>query len=159
MTREECLERIAELQKQVAEGRARIAVREADLIDAFERQSDASLLYRRIDNALQAPAAGTDITASSMAEGEQYDWSGWEKWLRGHIMNERQVMAYAIGQVVAETSKEMREERARELAERDAKIARLEGKVEALLTLLGQKELKSVGRVIDLPAWRAKDVG
>src|SRR5262249_30727452 len=107
------------------------------------REDDESLLYRVTDN--------------SALEGGQHDWSGWEKWIRGHIMNERQVMARAMGEVVAETCKEMREERARELAERDTKIARLEGKVEVLLTLLGQKELKEVGKVIDLPAWRARD--
>jgi hypothetical protein len=113
-------------------------------------EGDEDLLYRVTDNnALQAPAAG-------MAEGEQHDWSGWEKWLRRHLDNERTVMVEAIGIVAAETRKEMLQERDAAIAPLKAEIAELRGQVSALLTLLGQK---SVSKVIDLPSWRAKDVG
>jgi hypothetical protein len=52
-------------------------------------------------------------------------------------------------------------EREKALAERDARITRLDGKVEALLALLGKSvnlpDLKSAD-VIDVPNWRKRDV-
>lgn len=96
---------------KTAEGRDRVV----------ERKGDESLVYRRMDNALQAPA-GTGV-----AEGEQDPWAAWNRWVRGHILAERSVIAQALGEVVAEVLKDVRDERARELVERDVKIARLEG--------------------------------
>jgi len=122
------------------------------------------LLYRVTDNnALQAPAAAA----------EEQNWDGWNRWIKAHILNERQVMAQAMGEVVAETCKELRQERDAVIAPLKAEIAELRGQVTALLTLLGhQKSVSSNAsgvalratpenepKVIDLPAWRAKDVG
>src|SRR5262245_61365516 len=106
------------------------------------------LLYRvTVNNPLQAPAAAAE---------EQNSERG-NRWIKAHIRNERQVMAQAMGEVVAETCKELRQERDAVIAPLKAEIAELRGQVTALLTLLGGQ--KSASKVIDLPAWRARDAG
>src|SRR5262245_49712840 len=65
-----------------------------------------------------------------------------------------------LGRVIALERRYQRDERAKELAERDARITRLEGKVDALIALLGQgRPSKSIpDGVVELPNWRRKDV-
>src|SRR5262249_53216742 len=55
--------------------------------------------------------------------------------------------------VIVELRKEWREERDEAIAPLKAEIAELKGKVDALLTLLGQRSFKAAD-VIELPDWR-----
>ena len=59
-------------------------------------------------------------------------------------------------QVIVELRKEWREKRDEAIAPLKAEIADLKGKLDVVLTLLGQKEFKSAD-VFDLPDWRQRD--
>jgi hypothetical protein len=67
-----------------------------------------------------------------------------------------EAQADAIAYVIVELRKEWREERDEAIAPLKAVIAELKGKVDALLTLLGQRSFKAAD-VIDLPDWRKHD--
>jgi hypothetical protein len=49
------------------------------------------------------------LVAPAADEGEK-DWSGWENWLRGHQMIERELICEAVGEVVSEVLDDMRVE-------------------------------------------------
>jgi hypothetical protein len=61
-----------------------------------------------------------------------------------------------LAHVIVELRKEWREEGDEAIAPLKAEIADLNGKLDAVLTFLGQKEFKSAD-VIDLPGWRKRD--
>ena len=112
----------------------------------------AGIIYKEYDNSALPPAAAT-------AEGEQ-DWSGWEAWMAGHLAVEREHMldslAEAMGICLAETRKEMRAERAAEIAPLKTEIAELRGQVSALLTMLGAGDKAKDASIIALPNWRKR---
>jgi hypothetical protein len=87
---------------------------------------DPGVLYRDYNG--DAPTAAAEAVSAQ-------DWSGWENWIRGHLNVERRQLAECFAEAMAVYVRE-------KLAERDARITRLEGKVEALLALLGQKPPK-----------------
>jgi len=109
---------------------------------ASVRKSDASgLLYRQHDDALQAHAPDSAPTPSN---GDDNEWKGWNAWMRGHLDNEREVIAQAIGEVAAMLREEWRDEFKDAIAKRDATIARLEGQVEMLVRMLGSGKTADV---------------
>ena len=96
----------------------------------MQRQEDSSgLVYKTTETPMSA-APEPD------AEASDGDW--------------QDTVAEAMGICLAETRKEIRAEFKAALTERDTTIARLEGKIEALLAVFGK------GEVVDLPRgfWR-----
>jgi hypothetical protein len=145
---EERLDRIDELRRQIDEGRARIAEREAAreadpvlmhdyLMSEQEataapergppvRETDpAGIIYRRYENNA-ATAAAVDQAATA-------EWNAWfSAGFTAHTEVERRVTGEAIGEVAHLVKQEL----LRELAKRDREIANLKGEnveVKALL--------------------------
>jgi hypothetical protein len=109
-----------------AEHEAWLARRKAERAQA--RKTDASgLLHRTSPDNEPPPAPEPD------ADG----WQGWEQWMRGHLDNEREVVAQAIGEVAAVLRKEWQDEFKDAIAKRDAEIANLRGQVDMLVRMLG----------------------
>jgi len=133
--------------KQMAEDRQWLAQYRARARSPASESDDDGLVYKDHDNAAQQPAPATEAEA---------DWSGWEKWLRGHLNNERaemlDLLAKAMGEVIAEERAAARRERDTELLKVRAELAELRGRTDALLGLLQSK----TGDVVDLPRgfWR-----
>jgi|SRR5215471_5229990 len=98
---------------------------------------DAGLIYKDYDNGALEHAPHP---------APEQDWSGWERWLRGHLDNERVVIAQAIGEVIAEERESARQERDAELLKLRSEIAELRGKTDALLSMLQMKG----GDIVDL---------
>jgi hypothetical protein len=95
------------------------------------------ILYRDYDGNAQNAAAAADTPPSSEAEGEAYPpFDQLKKGLAEFV-------------VIWCNHK---------LTERDAKITKLEGKIEALLMLLGQRveDRSKSGQIFDLPDWRKR---
>jgi len=125
MDRAERIERIKELQREADEARARIAERVAarendpyaprEMLTADQRlteEPDDLIFTESIDNNELVTAASSDAD----------DW--------------RDTVARAIGKIVAHERLLMR----KELAARDARIAKLEAQVETLIALVGQEK-------------------
>src|SRR5262249_30316003 len=109
MTREQ---RIAELQRQAEEGRARIAEREqAREDDPFKMQdflmSEETTSSR--DEVRTKSSAGEEFLIFKTVEGPpvsniwtgdtgEPDWSGWERWLSGHLHNLRAEMSRGVAE-------------------------------------------------------------
>jgi hypothetical protein len=53
--------------------------------------------------------ADTAIATPTRANSQETDWSGWEKWLRGHLDIERQFMFESIAQEIAERDHQIHE--------------------------------------------------
>jgi hypothetical protein len=80
----------AEDNRRRAEHREFMAQREGLASPPVSETDDAGLVYKDYQgNASQAAATAAD---------EQTDWSGWERWMRAHLDNERE----AILDIVAE---------------------------------------------------------
>ena len=154
MTRDERLDRIAELkasnEQLRAEREARQLARDADLF-AFddhlraERSAEperspymqrndraGGLVYKRMDDALQrAP--------------EPPDWSAWERWLQAHLDNLREEMAAALGKATMALLQEERSRFEREIAILKNENAEIRGMLGAALQLLGKSKLWKPG--------------
>jgi hypothetical protein len=132
----------------MAEDRQWLAQYLAQVRSPASESDDDGLVYKDHDNAALQPAPAT--------EAEAQDWSGWEKWLRGHLDNERaemlDLLAKAMGEVIAEERAAARRERDTELLKVRAELAELRGRTDTLLGLLQTK----TGGVVDLPRgfWR-----
>src|SRR5262245_47071122 len=100
----------------------------------------AGLIYKEYDNSVPAAPAQSE-----------YDWSGWEAWLRGHLDNERAVFTEALGEFGYELRKEWQQERDAELLKLRAEVAELKGRVDTLLSLVTKG-----GEIVDLPDWRKR---
>jgi hypothetical protein len=97
-----------------------------------------ALVYKDFENGALA-AVPTD-EAEPLDEAESFDDGMAEPEPFYEPFDDEQVDV--LGRVIALERDFQRDERAKELAERDARIARLEGKVEALLALLGPAKSK-----------------
>src|SRR5215468_4184436 len=92
----------------------------------MQRNGGEAVLYRSYDGHAPAPAPAADDP-----------WKDWNAWVKGHLLNERQVVAYAIGEVVADTRKEVRAEFEAALTARDRRIGMLEGELRELKGFVG----------------------
>jgi len=150
MTRDECLDRIAELkasnEQLRAEREARQLARDADLFayDDYlraERSAEperspyvqrdtgrGGLVYRRLDNALQPVPEPAP------------DWSAWERWLQAHLDNLREQMAAALGKATMALLQEERSRFEREIAILKNENSEIRGMLGAALQLLGQQK-------------------
>ena len=93
---------------------------------------EPGIIYRRYDGGALQPAS----------EPEQPDWSGWERWLQGHLTILRQQMIEGLAEGVMTLLHRERDAFDRELAVLRAENAELRGKLDAVLTMLGQKTQK-----------------
>src|SRR5262245_14072044 len=129
----------AEERRIYADGRFRSGSPPEPLADG------ADVIYRQHDNSASAPAAAADVG----------DWSGWDRWLRGHLDIERRGLLDALEkdlvEVLDEERRVTRQESEAELLKVRAEVAELRGRVDTLLSLLQTK-----GPVVDLPraGWR-----
>ena len=90
-----------------------------------ENGRGGDVLYRRRDDALVSSPAATD-------DGE--DWSGWERWLRGHLDIERDAIGDQVGDAIGELIREERATTDRDVNELKRGLAELRGEVRALRT-------------------------
>jgi len=125
--RELCIAHDRFMAEQASEPTRRPPVSETD---------DPGLVYKEYDNSEPASAPRLD------AEPSDGDW--------------RDTVAEAMGIVIAETRKEMRAERAAEIAPLKTEIAELRGQVSALLTMLGAGDKAKDASIIALPNWRKR---
>jgi len=88
----------AEHDRMMVEHEQWMARREAAGAAPVQKYNDSAVLYREHDGNASEPTPQRDAAPS---EGEQQDWSGWEKWLRGHLNNERAEMLEAVAQGMA----------------------------------------------------------
>jgi hypothetical protein len=154
MDRNTRLNRIDELQAQIAEGRQRIADDAAMRDDAAELE--AAIAEHRSEPVASPPVRETDPTgivyrryegnaATAAAEAANLS-TGWDEWLSkgfaAHTEAERRVTGEAIGEVVYLVKQEL----LKELAERDRKIASLKAENVEVKGLLGAavKELADI---------------
>jgi hypothetical protein len=100
---------------------------------AAENGRGGGLIYRTHENALVPTPAATD-------DGET-DWSGWERWLRGHLAIERAAIGDEVGDAIGELISEERAANERVIAdlkravrEIEVKIAECSGAVNVLRT-------------------------
>jgi hypothetical protein len=67
--------------------------------------------------------AGAAIAAPTSADGQETDWSGWQRWLDGWLAIERQ----AIAETIAEALNELEAKRDQQVRELELKLAELTG--------------------------------
>jgi hypothetical protein len=126
MTRDERLELIAKLQEQADKGRAEIASRLA------EREADPCLEqdYLREDcqrsEQLVTKRDATDLVYKTIVRSapEEEDFSGWERWLRGHLDNERAAIIEEVIEMVAVALAEERRTHRAEVAALRAELTK-----------------------------------
>jgi hypothetical protein len=92
-----------------------------------ETDEPRGLVYKRYDNA-PAPAAQPEP-----------DWSDWEAWLQGHLAILRQQMIKGVAEGVMMLIHRERDAFERKLADLRAENAELRGKLDVVLTMVGQK--------------------
>jgi hypothetical protein len=168
VTRDERLDLIDRLKRENDEARERLRQRQEEreqnpeLMDDYlrecdrepvravyvEREASAGLLYREHHNEALQAAPVADAGAS--------DWNTWfsRSW-ENHIKAERQVVAEGIGEALLETRKELRQEHAAALVERDRRISALESEVRELTRKLAVSDDKLKDMRDDLKGSRA----
>src|SRR5262249_43354626 len=68
------------------------------------------------------------VTEPIVTRAPEPDWSGWEKWLRGHLDIEREVLIEAFGEALGTTCQELRDR----ISALELKLAELTGSVDIL---------------------------
>jgi len=68
------------------------------------------------------------VTEPIVTRAPEPDWSGWEKWLRGHLDIEREVMIEAFGEALGITCQELRDR----ISALELKLAELTGAIDIL---------------------------
>jgi hypothetical protein len=131
-----------------------LARREAEREALARKSGEDGLVYRTTENNAQvaAPVAVSDVSNADGLFGDERD----------------DMLARALGVIIAEMRAEREAERSAEQGERNAELAKLQteidelrGKINALLTLMGNAVSKRLARarddsVIDLPNWRRR---
>jgi hypothetical protein len=68
------------------------------------------------------------VTEPIVTRAPEPDWSGWEKWLRGHLDIEREVMIEAFGEALGTVCQELRDR----ISPLELKLAELTGAIDIL---------------------------
>jgi hypothetical protein len=68
------------------------------------------------------------VTEPIVTRAPEPDWSGWEKWLRGHLDIEREIVTDACGEALGLVSKELRDR----ISPLELKLAELTGAIDVL---------------------------
>ena len=115
----------AEVERMVAEEQAR----EAQSASPVLREGPTgSLVYRRLDNALQGVPTGAAVTD---------DWDAWfQRSFENCAAVEREAVATAVGEVAYLVKQELRQEHAAEVIKRDREIDTLRAEVRDMKGLL-----------------------
>ena len=110
--------------------------------------NDAGLIYKDYDNGALQHAQQPE---------PQPDWSGWEKWLRGHLDNLREEMACGIAQATMTLIHCERIKFERKLGILEGKLRELHGMLGAALAIIGADKAKGEspsrddGSIVELP--------
>ena len=78
------------------------------------------------------PAPSHLVEAEPSREQRESDWSGWERWLRGHLDNEREYMIESLGEALGMKSVELLDHFEPQLQKLELKLAELTGAVDVL---------------------------
>jgi hypothetical protein len=103
-----------------AEYAAWTAVREAAASPPVSESAGLGVLYRDYD--------GGASRAAAEAEPAQEDWSGWERWLDGHLALHRAEMIEGMAQLVCEFVRQNIDPLEQQLAELKAEVAELKAR-------------------------------
>src|SRR5215471_21072081 len=63
---------------------------------------------------------------------QTYDWSAWERWLRGHLNIELANLHRALGQLLAAERRKVADQLERKTREFEVKLAKLSGAIDVL---------------------------
>jgi hypothetical protein len=90
--------------------------------------NDRGILYRRYDG---------DAPARALQASSDTDFSGWERWMEGHLANERAEVLDVVSKAMGEVVVTIRQERESALRDRDRKLADLQAENHELRSMLG----------------------
>jgi len=164
------IQRQEALREQAAAGRERIRRRQEEREALAERAQYDTAAAIEYDNLLRAEQACEPQGSPYMQKSDDddslvykthddADWSGWERWIAGHLDIERRRMQDEVVDGLLAVEKDMREEmvealmrRDREISDLRAEVAECKGMLAATLQLLGNKSAD----IVDLPraGWR-----
>ena len=92
------------------------------------------------------------VTEPIVTRAPEPDWSGWEKWLRSHLDNERQFMIEVVGEALGINCQELRDR----ISALELKLAELTGAIDILRGLQPPPPAKfQTIRAMKLPPLRA----
>ena len=80
---------------------------------------------------MRAPSDLVEVEPASKEVQSAYDWSGWERWLRGHLDIERQFLIESLGEALG-LSRAQIEPYLKKISTLELKIAKLSGAVDVL---------------------------
>src|SRR5215472_563890 len=85
------------------------------------------------------------VTEPIVTRAPEPDWSGWEKWLRGHLDIERAIMIEAFGEALGITCQELRDR----ISALELKLAELTGAVDILrgATTPPERDTRALGEL------------
>jgi len=116
------------------------------------RDGSVAILHQELDENVPASPG----TASSIANAVPSDgYEGWERWMAGHLRNERAAMQEVIQSALVEVGAHLQDEARQQLetglVERDRKIGVLEGQLRDASALLAEtlKQVDSLCRRLD----------
>ena len=86
------------------------------------------------------------VTEPIVTRAPEPDWSGWEKWLRGHLDIEREIMIEAFGEALGITCQELRDR----ISALELKLAELTGAVDILrgTTTPPERDTRALGELL-----------
>src|SRR5262245_40944807 len=86
------------------------------------------------------------VTEPIVTRASEPDWSGWEKWLRGHLDLEREVMIEAFGAALGLASHELRDR----ISALELRLAELTGAIDILrgTTTPPERDTRALGELL-----------
>src|SRR5262245_62008097 len=81
---------------------------------------------------MPAPSDLVEVESAREELEPAYDWSGWERWLRGHLDIERQLLIEGLGEALGMKSVELLGRIEPQLRKLELKLAELTGAVDVL---------------------------
>ena len=106
----------------------------------------AGIIYKDYDN-----------NAMAAAPAEETDWSGWERWMSGHLDNlrreindDREKLIDSIADGVVQLLDQERDASNRKLAKLQAENIEIKGLLSDMLALLGKSDVSKAGYAIDV---------
>src|SRR5262244_1863433 len=86
------------------------------------------------------------VTEPIVTPAPEPDWSGWEKWLRGHLDIEREVMIESLGEALGLVGHELRDR----ISALELKLAELTGAIDILrgTTPPPERDTRALGELL-----------
>src|SRR5262249_61696775 len=86
------------------------------------------------------------VPGPKLGRAPEHEWSGWEKWLRGHLDIEREIMIEAFGEALGITCQELRDR----ISALELKLAELTGAVDILrgTTTPPERDTRALGELL-----------